>query len=200
MTNLSVILGAVIVAAIFSALFFGAASVQTYNYYHTYRSDPAVLKGAVGVLWTTNALHFTVYTYTVCYYVVDALESAWVPQVMNWSFKLSVWLAVALVLLLDIFYTFWIYKPLNQSLPHAPPPRAHRARCRRRKHHRPRPGRAHNHLHALHQHLRHLRIGAHLPLLRPLLCQSDGDRGRDGVVFVFWGGWGERQGHGQEAG
>ncbi|KAF7349628.1 hypothetical protein MSAN_01688900 [Mycena sanguinolenta] len=110
MTNLSVILGAVIVAAIFGALFFGAASVQTYNYYHTYRTDHVVLKGAVGVLWSTNALHFAIYTYTVWYYVVDALDTAWVPQIMNWSFKLSVWLAVALVLLLDIFYTFWIYK------------------------------------------------------------------------------------------
>ncbi|KAF8182509.1 hypothetical protein K438DRAFT_1975632 [Mycena galopus ATCC 62051] len=137
MTSLNVILGAVVLAGIFGALFFGGACIQTYNYYHKYRSDSIVVQGAVAALWAANALHFAVYTYTIWYYVVDALETAWIPQIMNWCalplfefqgitfprddivipdadarfpLQLSVWLAVALVLLLDIFYTFYIYK------------------------------------------------------------------------------------------
>ncbi|KAJ6450058.1 hypothetical protein C8R45DRAFT_1224207 [Mycena sanguinolenta] len=77
-----------------------------------------------------NALHFAIYTYTVWYDVIDA----WVPQAMNWSLQVHFRLiffysrgaylrrdtsaekyaarhrvAVALVLLLDIFCAFWIY-------------------------------------------------------------------------------------------
>ncbi|KAJ7822970.1 hypothetical protein B0H14DRAFT_2598148 [Mycena olivaceomarginata] len=115
-TSLNVILGAVVVAGIFGALFFGGACIQTYNYFHTYRFDYSITKGAVAALWAVNAFHFAVYTYTIWYYVVDALDTAWIPQIMDWSFKvfisiasLSVWLAVALVLLLDIFYTIYMF-------------------------------------------------------------------------------------------
>ncbi|KAJ7312611.1 hypothetical protein DFH08DRAFT_896774 [Mycena albidolilacea] len=108
-TSLNVILGAVVVAGIFGALFFGGACIQTYSYFHTYRFDYSITKGAVAALWAVNAFHFAVYTYTIWYYVVDALDTAWIPQIMDWSFKLSVWLAVALVLLLDIFYTIYMF-------------------------------------------------------------------------------------------
>ncbi|KAF7348892.1 hypothetical protein MVEN_01409400 [Mycena venus] len=109
-TSLNIILGAVVLAGIFGALFFGGACIQTYNYYHKHRSDNIVVNGAVATLWAVNALHFAVYTYTIWYYIVEALDTAWIPQIMNWSFKFSVWLSVALVLLLDIFYTFYIFK------------------------------------------------------------------------------------------
>ncbi|KAJ7716473.1 hypothetical protein DFH07DRAFT_862158 [Mycena maculata] len=109
-TSLNTILGAVVLTGILGALFFGAACIQTYNYYRTYRSDGIILKGAVASLWAVDVLHIVIYIYTIWYYVVDALDTAWVPQVMNWSFKFSVWLAVALVLLLDILYMIYIFK------------------------------------------------------------------------------------------
>ncbi|KAJ7155144.1 hypothetical protein C8R46DRAFT_1356390 [Mycena filopes] len=109
-TSLSVILGAVVITGIFGALFFGAASIQTFNYYHTYRSDGIAVKGAVAILWAVNALHIAIYTYTTWFYVVDEFYTEWLAQIMNWSFKFSVWLSVALVLLLDLFYTFYIFK------------------------------------------------------------------------------------------
>ncbi|KAJ7728354.1 hypothetical protein B0H16DRAFT_1734724 [Mycena metata] len=83
-TSLSVILGAVVLTGILGALFFGAASIQTYNYYYKYRSDGIVLKAAVGALWFVDALHIGFYTYTIWYYVVEAFYTAWIPQVMNW--------------------------------------------------------------------------------------------------------------------
>ncbi|KAJ7441308.1 hypothetical protein B0H11DRAFT_2292442 [Mycena galericulata] len=109
-TSLSTILGAVVLTGVIGALFFGAACIQTYNYYHTYRADRLILKAAVASLWAVDAVHIAVYTYTIWYYVVVAFDTAWIPQVMNWSFKLSVWLSVALVLLLDLFYTVYLYK------------------------------------------------------------------------------------------
>ncbi|KAJ7703413.1 hypothetical protein B0H16DRAFT_1747938 [Mycena metata] len=115
-TSLSVILGAVILTGILGALFFGAASIQTYNYYYKYRSDGIVLKAAVGALWFVDALHIGFYTYTIWYYVVEAFYTAWIPQIMNWSFKLSIWLSVALILLLDLFYTFWIFKMSRSNI------------------------------------------------------------------------------------
>ncbi|KAJ6525891.1 hypothetical protein DFH09DRAFT_1328753 [Mycena vulgaris] len=110
MTSVDVILGAVVVTGIIGALCFGAACIQTYNYYHTYRTDGILLKGAVASLWAVDAFHVAVYTYTIWYYIVDAYWTAWIPQVMDWSFKLSTWLSVALVLLLDLFYTIYIFK------------------------------------------------------------------------------------------
>ncbi|KAJ6570987.1 hypothetical protein DFH09DRAFT_1153503 [Mycena vulgaris] len=104
------ILGAVVLTAILGALFFGAACIQTYNFYRTYRSDGIIVKGAVASLWLVNAFHIAVYTYTIWYYVVVAFDTAWVPQIMNWSFKLATWLSVALVLLLDIFYMIYLIK------------------------------------------------------------------------------------------
>ncbi|KAJ7032849.1 hypothetical protein C8F04DRAFT_1396291, partial [Mycena alexandri] len=79
-TSLNVILGAVVFTGILGALFFGAASIQTYNYYHTYRSDGIVLKAAVAALWAVDALHIGIYTYTIWYYVVEAFYTAWMPQ------------------------------------------------------------------------------------------------------------------------
>ncbi|KAJ7462015.1 hypothetical protein FB451DRAFT_1562599 [Mycena latifolia] len=109
-SSLDIILGAVVLTGVLGALFFGAACIQTYNYYQTYRSDGIILKGAVASLWFVDALHIAVYTYTIWYYVVTAFYTAWIPQIMNWSFKFSIWLSVALVLLLDIFYMVYLIK------------------------------------------------------------------------------------------
>ncbi|KAJ7844983.1 hypothetical protein B0H13DRAFT_2363961 [Mycena leptocephala] len=98
-SSMDIILGAVVLAGILGGLFLGAACIQTYNYYHKYRSDDIMVKGAAAVL-AANALQFAVYTYTIWYYVVDAFDTAW----------LSTWLSVALVLLLDIFYTIYLIK------------------------------------------------------------------------------------------
>ncbi|KAJ7728613.1 hypothetical protein B0H16DRAFT_1697375 [Mycena metata] len=89
----------------------GAVWYMTYNYYYTYRSDGIVLKAVVGDLWFVDALHIGLCTYTIWYYVVEAFYTAWIAQIMNWSFKLSIWLSVALILLLDL--TFWIFKILG---------------------------------------------------------------------------------------
>ncbi|KAJ7629053.1 hypothetical protein FB45DRAFT_919891 [Roridomyces roridus] len=108
MSSLSVILGALAVTGIFSALSFGASSIQTYNYLHAYPTSRRLLQAFVAALWAVDAFQIAVYTYTVWYYVAIAYDSAWLPEIMNWSFKLSVWLAVALVLILDLFYTGYI--------------------------------------------------------------------------------------------
>ncbi|KAJ7098627.1 hypothetical protein B0H15DRAFT_584566 [Mycena belliarum] len=109
-TPLDVILGAVVLTGVLGSLFFGAACIQTYNYFQNYRSDGILVKGAVASLWLVDTFHIAVYTYTIWYYIVTAFYTAWIPQVMNWSFKFSVWLSVALVLLLDIFYMVFLTK------------------------------------------------------------------------------------------
>ncbi|KAJ7281760.1 hypothetical protein C8J57DRAFT_1298472 [Mycena rebaudengoi] len=91
-TSVDIILGAVVLTGILGALFFGAACIQTYNYYQTYQSDTAIIRGAVAALWVVDALHIGVYTYTIWYYVVIAFDTAWVPQIMDWL--LSTWLSV----------------------------------------------------------------------------------------------------------
>ncbi|KAJ7648036.1 hypothetical protein FB45DRAFT_1102649 [Roridomyces roridus] len=116
-TSLSVILGAVVMAGVIGALFFGAASIQTYNYLNKSNEDHRLAQFTVRVLWVLNAFQFAVYTYTIWYYVVDAYETAWAEQVMHWSFKLSVWLAVALVLVLDILYSLFVLEILDTALP-----------------------------------------------------------------------------------
>ncbi|KAJ7142029.1 hypothetical protein C8R43DRAFT_1131031 [Mycena crocata] len=123
-TPIDTILGAVVLTGILGALFFGAACIQTYNYYLAYRSDDILLKGAVGPPMpstsqcsrtrsgTTSSPRLIRLGYRRSWIGVSrhCVLCGGVHLLTTVPCQLSTWLSVALVLLLDVFYTIWLTK------------------------------------------------------------------------------------------
>ncbi|KAF8714207.1 hypothetical protein AX14_012877, partial [Amanita brunnescens Koide BX004] len=103
-------LGAMYLGGTGAAMLFGTTNLQIYLYFRNYKQDVIFQKCAVIFLWLFDSLHMAFVIAELWHYMIDSFGNYIALDVVSWSFKVQISLAVVIVLSVQSLYTLRVWK------------------------------------------------------------------------------------------